>query len=307
VRWKKLLWIPRPFSPSRSLLNCLSSILSSEIDADRLDYLQRDSLHTGVTIGLDLRHLFASVQLKWHKEAERFYVQVQENAIGVIEQILIARKHMFDQVYQHRVTVAFDNLLEKALHFWMKKTQKKAPTRFQEFLELHDESVQAALWGLLQESLKKRADKPTESVTALQMFLTRTPPLRVGANTQIIEEKSDMLEISRKEFFKSNRDAKDSSHDVLFVLSAEGLRPVRKCSEVVKSSAWRGQTIVRIPVYDVPTSAQLRHLVNKLSAYETESMERKPTPTKRIQKRADIKRLSPGRKSANARPQKAKS
>ena len=78
----------------------LKSIVSGPLDADKLDYLQRDSLHTGVTFGGDidrgrlLRNLticYASREGKLHV-AE---VGITEKALAVAESIWRARVEMF--------------------------------------------------------------------------------------------------------------------------------------------------------------------------------------------------------------------
>ncbi len=100
----------------------LSQIVSSEIDADRMDYLQRDSYYTGVTYG--------SYDLKWMLSSLTFYVEANSDdpnglasaalalsnrAIYTFEDFLLSRYHMFLMVYYHYRSVGYEQMLEKYL------------------------------------------------------------------------------------------------------------------------------------------------------------------------------------------------
>jgi HD superfamily phosphohydrolase len=80
-----------------SLKKCLKSIISSEIDADRLDYLKRDTYFTGAKIAnIDIDHLIDSISLD--TQEQNFFIRVNFNAVSAIDQILISRKQMFNQL-----------------------------------------------------------------------------------------------------------------------------------------------------------------------------------------------------------------
>lgn len=263
-----------------SLHRCLKSILSSDIDADRMDYLQRDSLHSGLCLSLDLRHLFASVSLQWSPAAQRFVVLVKPNAVGSIEQILIARKQMFNQIYHHRVTASFDELLKLSMHYWMRETGVSAPTTLSAFLALADEDVVRELTKL---ALNDAVNKETHERLALKMFLTRTPPVRREerevAASEAAQLQSDLLNIHRdlsprdivqvdlKEFFRPDRDAITSPKDVLFVDVGQAPVPLRLSSEVLQSSAWREARTRVVANEPLHSSALQRNLKARLSLH----------------------------------------
>jgi HD superfamily phosphohydrolase len=273
---------PTPAEES-SLHRCLKSILSSDIDADRMDYLQRDSLHCGVRLALDLRHLFSSVSLRWSGPLGRFVVLVRPNAVGAIEQILIARKQMFNQVYQHRVTAAFDELLRVAMRYWMEETGRAAPRTLGEFLALADEDVLRELCKLIVDA---RVEGETPERLALKMFVTRTPPVardeREVAQTEVSRLRADLMRIHGdlgevdivttrlKDFFRTDREATDHARDVLFVSAGrdrDALAPVvlRLYSEILQSTAWREarmRVLVNEPLME---SARRRHLAARLA------------------------------------------
>lgn len=95
-------------------------IVSSQLDADRMDYLLRDSLMTGVEYGVyDAEWLLnamcvgrdpsaeatASDELAWRLCLDR------DRGLYAAEQLILARHHMTLQVYMHRVTRGYEVML----------------------------------------------------------------------------------------------------------------------------------------------------------------------------------------------------
>ena len=81
-------------------------LVSSQLDIDRLDYLQRDSLFTGVsegTIGAD--RIIKMLDIKDDQ------IVVEEKGIYSIENFLSARRLMYWQVYLHKATVSAEKML----------------------------------------------------------------------------------------------------------------------------------------------------------------------------------------------------
>ncbi|PIQ42852.1 MAG: hypothetical protein COV52_05785 [Gammaproteobacteria bacterium CG11_big_fil_rev_8_21_14_0_20_46_22] len=76
----------------------LADIVSSQMDADRLDYLLRDSHFCGVKYGhYDLRWLLHCLTIVESQEGQR--LGVSQKGIGAVEQYLMARRLMLRNVY----------------------------------------------------------------------------------------------------------------------------------------------------------------------------------------------------------------
>ena len=91
-------------------------IVSSQLDADRMDYLLRDSYHAGVEYGrYDWRRVIATVELVLDVETGSPRLGVSEQGRHAAEAMIIARYMMFNQVYFHKTRVAFDYHLQQAL------------------------------------------------------------------------------------------------------------------------------------------------------------------------------------------------
>lgn len=85
----------------------LSQLISSQLDADRLDYLLRDSYFTGVSYGqIDLDRILRTMRVKDNK------VVVKRSSIYTVENYIMARYHMYWQVYYHPNSRSYDTLLK---------------------------------------------------------------------------------------------------------------------------------------------------------------------------------------------------
>ncbi len=92
----------------------LRQIISSELDADRMDYLRRDSLYAGVSYGqFDFNWLLA--HLTYHTDQGKSYLCLEHRALYAFEDFLLSRFHMFLMVYFHHKSVVFDEMLAQYL------------------------------------------------------------------------------------------------------------------------------------------------------------------------------------------------
>jgi HD superfamily phosphohydrolase len=86
----------------------IGQLVSSQLDADRLDYLLRDSLMTGARYGnYDLEWILHALEID--EANERIYVGA--NGLYAVEAYLQARFYMFRQVYFHRSLRAAESIL----------------------------------------------------------------------------------------------------------------------------------------------------------------------------------------------------
>lgn len=94
----------------------LHKIVSSQLDADRMDYLMRDGLMSGVTYGqIDADRVIMNMAIK-HDNVGRYELAIHHRALGAIEDMLDARFKMYKWLYQHHTVVATDGLMQLALH-----------------------------------------------------------------------------------------------------------------------------------------------------------------------------------------------
>jgi HD superfamily phosphohydrolase len=86
----------------------LAQVVSSQLDADRFDYLLRDSYAAGVNYG-DFDHLWLIAHL--HADEKRSRLFLGAKALLAAEAYVFARYHMYRTVYFHKTTRAAEVML----------------------------------------------------------------------------------------------------------------------------------------------------------------------------------------------------
>lgn len=83
-------------------------LISSQLDADRLDYLTRDSFFTGVREGgIGLERLLETMIVQNEQ------IVIQQKGIYALENYIMARNLMYKQVYLHKTNLAADSMLHQ--------------------------------------------------------------------------------------------------------------------------------------------------------------------------------------------------
>jgi HD superfamily phosphohydrolase len=86
----------------------LHQLVSGQLDADRMDYLTRDSFYTGVSEGVIGYDRIIKMLVVHNGE-----LMVEEKAIYSIEKFLVARRLMYWQVYLHKTVLSAEKMLVK--------------------------------------------------------------------------------------------------------------------------------------------------------------------------------------------------
>jgi uncharacterized protein len=100
--------------------NIFTAIISSEMDCDRLDFLCRDRLFTGVRSAvIDLEWLFDSLRIETvpigDGDATAPSFVFTEKGKSVAEEFVIAYVNMYNQVYYHKTTRGVQHLVKDML------------------------------------------------------------------------------------------------------------------------------------------------------------------------------------------------
>lgn len=85
---------------------CMNQLVSGQLDADRMDYLLRDAYFTGTSYGkFDLERILRTIRVKNGR------IVVKASGIHSVEDYIMARYHMYWQVYLHPVARSYETLL----------------------------------------------------------------------------------------------------------------------------------------------------------------------------------------------------
>lgn len=89
-------------------------IISSPLDADKIDYLLRDSHHAGVSYGMFDYHRLMHTLCKG-RDSKKEYLCVLEKGAETALSFVVARHLMHMQVYHHHVRIITDNMLLRGI------------------------------------------------------------------------------------------------------------------------------------------------------------------------------------------------
>lgn len=142
----------------------LHQLVSSQLDMDRMDYLNRDSFYTGVSEGV-----IGSDRIIEMLDVKDGNLVLEEKGIYSIEKFIVARRLMYWQVYLHKTVVAAEFMLIHALrrakemvqqgeklfaspslHYFLKnKIEEKEFTSCPETLERFADLDDYDIWGAI--------------------------------------------------------------------------------------------------------------------------------------------------------------
>jgi uncharacterized protein len=117
-------------------------IIDSQLDADRGDFLLRDSHHAGVKYGVyDFWRLLNTLTLgRQPEEPNDIILGVNDNGLRVAESFIIARYLTYTQVTYHKTRRAFDYHLANAMTEIIDGTLP-TPTEIDEYLKFDDLTI----------------------------------------------------------------------------------------------------------------------------------------------------------------------
>jgi len=109
------------FTTQNLFSNPLQTLISSEIDCDRLDYLLRDSYNTGTKYGLvDLERIISA--LTFSPDGN---IAIKPKGVIAIEHFLVLRNMMYRTIYNHRINEISTWILEKIIFIIKNNFSKK--------------------------------------------------------------------------------------------------------------------------------------------------------------------------------------
>jgi len=98
----------------------LKSIVSGPLDADKQDYLLRDSLFCGVPYGIfDIQQMHRSLVLEGPEEEKE--LMIKPDGIHAVEQYILAKYYLTTNVYRHKVRLITDQMIARAIVLGIEK------------------------------------------------------------------------------------------------------------------------------------------------------------------------------------------
>ncbi|MDA8412775.1 MAG: HD domain-containing protein [Desulfobacteraceae bacterium] len=105
---------------AKKVIKLLKDVISGEIDADKMDYLLRDSYYTGCNYGLYnidhiIRNIFAGYDTITNAADPWIGIAIHKKGIGGLEDFVYSRFRMYLQVYNHKTVIGLKWILQQAV------------------------------------------------------------------------------------------------------------------------------------------------------------------------------------------------
>jgi len=134
----------------------LSQLVSSELDVDRMDYLERDAYFCGTNYGkVELSWLLGNLSL--HRESGNVYLALDRRAMYTFEDFLISRHHMYLMVYFHHKSIIYEEMLTRYLA--SADCSYRLPSSIDEYTRCTDYSLYEHLASVNNRWAKRIADR----------------------------------------------------------------------------------------------------------------------------------------------------
>lgn len=222
-------------------------LISGQMDADRMDYLLRDSYHAGVQYGtFDLHRLIATIRPVRYFDGRAPRLGIVRGGWHAAEALVLARYFMFTQVYFHKTRVAYDVHLRETMKELLPKSAFPRPVdrELREFLAWDDWRV----LGLLSEG---KGGEHGERLRTRRHFrrVYRTSEVPDDKNLQELEAVKERLggllaaeEAASKSWYKTGT----TDIPVLDELDEKSVKPLSDYSDVVRNLHPNNQVLLYV-------------------------------------------------------------
>ena len=184
-----------------------NQLIHSDIDADRIDYLLRDSHYTGVKYGVfDMEYLISNMRVCKHNGQE--VLAINESALTAAEYFLISRYSWYTQITHEGTGYKFDMLaariaeffIETGLAYSFEDLKQMVTKRPKAFFGFNDSYFTAKLQESLEHGIKGASEISAMLTELIDMLMFRVAPqqIRIGPFSPSLvkstQERQDLVE-----------------------------------------------------------------------------------------------------------------
>lgn len=124
---------------------CVAGLISGPIDADKLDYMSRDSHHAGLPLGHDLSRLISKLEVI--PTPQGGVMGIAQSGVAAYEQMIMARALLYDRIYYHHKVRAAEAMVKRLIAAC--EEERGVPLTLRELFSEHpDDAVVCLLGGL---------------------------------------------------------------------------------------------------------------------------------------------------------------
>lgn len=219
----------------------LSQMISSQLDADRMDYLLRDAYETGTSYGtFDIERILRTMRVKNET------LCMKESGMHSVEDYIMARYHMYWQVYLHPDAKSYELLIEKFFERY-KKSEVLIPAidclkrelNNEEFITMDEGRL---LYGLSEAKQCSDSLLSEYATSILDRHLLEWCENPTSEEETIIKENLVKNGYSLEDWYIEEREENTAylpyteEQSIIWILDKyQQLKPLSACSEIVKA------------------------------------------------------------------------
>lgn len=186
----------------------ITNLISSDLDADRLDYLLRSAYHVGLPYGsTDIEYILSQIRIDSNKN-----ICIDPKALRTVDHFLLCRYFDYSQVIFHKTVAGFEEVLKRVIIYLIEKDEVEFTSEdIIKFIESGRwyEYDDAYVMNIIREYYKK-TDTPEDIKLMMKSIIERKPPKEIVKMEYIGESIK-----SKKEYFRADiSDLKKSVGDV---------------------------------------------------------------------------------------------
>lgn len=134
----------------------LSQLVSSEMDVDRMDYLERDAYFCGTNYGkVELNWLLSNLTV--HPVESKLHLALNRRALYTFDDFLLARHNMHLMVYFHHKAIIYEELLNR--YFTSKDCSFFLPSNIEDYIKCTDYALYQHLGSVDNEWARRIAER----------------------------------------------------------------------------------------------------------------------------------------------------
>lgn len=224
----------------------LTSIINGDIDADKLDYIKRDSYTSGLPLTFDIERLLYKISIKEHRERKEYQLVVDMAGITAVEEITFSKLMLNHYIYHHQKVLATEVMAKDIALALYELGKIKHPC---DFLNYTDKTIEA-----LVDSKENPFNDYGGTVISLGYLVRRVkdrylPRRCFEINSRVLESvapKPDIEEKKRQEYTREclekieNAESKDDKEAILYSYAADvfeftdnGKKQISECKKFI--------------------------------------------------------------------------
>lgn len=230
----------------------LHQLISSQLDADRMDYLTRDSFFTGVSEGVIGYDRILKMFVAYDNQ-----LMIEEKGIYSVEKFLVARRQMYWQVYLHKTVLSAEKMLVKIIE----RAKEIKATSVSFFLNqfLHNDHTKETVYQLLHDfcqlddydimaSIKTWSASDDKVLSTLCKNLLKRNLLKCKLQTERFDE--ELVQMKKEAVMQALKISPEEAD--YFVFTGEAINTTYKLGDERINILFKDETVRDISKVDNP-------------------------------------------------------